>query len=136
MDCLLKDQQAVFSLYDGQVFSCCLCSLSTVFTTELYAMYQPLHFLHCPLWQYHLICTGSLQSLWSYLSDHLIQECHLYKAEKSVVFCCIPGNTGLLGSEATDLAAEAATLHSLIMSDKLSVVILHCAVLFLWQDPF
>jgi hypothetical protein len=121
------------------MLSCCLCGFSTVFTTELYAMYQPLHFLHWPLWQYHLICTGSLsalQSLWSYLSHHLIQESHLYKAEKCVMFCHIPGDTGLLGSEATDLAAEAATLHCLIMSDRLSVVILHCAVLFLWQDPF
>jgi ribonuclease HI len=127
-------------IYDGQVFSYHLCSFNSIFTVELYAMYQVLVFIWCQSQQCHL-CTdllSVLQSLTGYTPNHVIiieiviQVSHLHKAGKSVVFCWIPDHTGLSGNKTTDAPAKAATLNrplELSGSQQCFRTFLHCTVL-------
>jgi len=74
------------------------------------------------------------------VNEILIQVSHLQKAEQSVVFCWVPGHTGLPGNEAADAAAKAAALHGTLTSDRALGsdvrTFLHRIVLSLWQDEW
>jgi hypothetical protein len=89
---------------------------------------------------------SSLQSLCGYSPDHpivielLIQLFHRLRAGKSVVFCWIPGHSGLPGNEAADAAAKSAALHGPLASDRAFgsdvSAFLHRAVISSWQDKW
>jgi hypothetical protein len=134
-------------IYDGQVFSYRLHNFNSVFTAELYAFYQALLFIRCQSQQCHFIFTVSLsalQGLNCYSPDHpiiieiLIQLSSLHKSGKSIVFCWVPDHTGLPGNKAADAAAEVATLHRTLVSDRTLGsdvhTFLHCTILSSWQD--
>jgi hypothetical protein len=89
---------------------------------------------------------SALQTVSSYSREHpivneiLAQLSHLQKAGKSVVFCRVPGHTGLPGNEVADAAAKEAALHVNMTSDRAVGndvrIFLHRIVLSLWQDEW
>jgi ribonuclease HI len=114
-------------IHDDLVFSYHLYSFNNIFTAELYAMYQILLFAQNQSQQCNFVCMDSLsalQSLNGYAPDNpiiieiLIQVCHLHKSGKSVVFCWVPGHTGLPGNETASMAFKAATLDRSFTSDR------------------
>jgi ribonuclease HI len=117
---LVQDSTGSAFIHDDQVFSYRLHSFNSVFTAELCAMYRALLFIRCQPRQYHLVCTDSLSGLQSLCGcspdnpiviELLFQLFHIHRAGKSVVFCRIPGQSGLPGNEAADAAAKAAAFR-------------------------
>lgn len=103
------------------------CTVSSIFTAELCAIYHALLFIQHQTWNCYLICTDSLSALRSlsgYTVDHpiiieiLTQVSHLNKAGKSVVFCWVPSHVGLPGNKATDTAAKSAAYHGTLASSR------------------
>jgi hypothetical protein len=74
------------------------------------------------------------------VNEILIELSHLQKVGKSLVFCWVPGHTGLSISKATDAAAKVVALHGNLTSDRALGsgfhTFLHCAVLSSWQDEW
>jgi ribonuclease HI len=97
-----------------------LHSYCTIFTAELYALYRALlHLQHLSPGRF-LLCTDSLSSLHalaSRVSDNLLvvqSLCitfELLQHGHTIVFCWIPGHTGIPDNEAADAAAKSAALH-------------------------
>jgi ribonuclease HI len=106
--------------FDSRPFTFHLHSFCTIFTAELYALYRSLlHIRHLRPGRF-LLCTDSLSSLHALSSrvadnplvvQSLCITSELLQHGHTIVFCWIPGHTGIPGNVAADAAARDATLQ-------------------------
>ncbi|XP_049945205.1 uncharacterized protein LOC126427073 [Schistocerca serialis cubense] len=89
----------------------------SVYTAELYAVLQAVHYIRRHQRIQYVICSDSLSSLLSLQAlypvhplVHRIQDCLrlLHLGGVSVAFLWLPGHAGICGNEAADIAAKAA----------------------------
>jgi ribonuclease HI len=121
----------------------------TIFTAELYALYRALlHLRHLSPGRF-LLCTDSLSSLHALSSsvsdDPLVVQSLCITSEllqhgHTIVFCWIPGHTGIPGIEAADPAARIGALNvtaicGRALASDICAYLLH-AVYCSWQGEW
>ncbi|XP_044742263.1 uncharacterized protein LOC123304063 [Chrysoperla carnea] len=103
----------------GQTYSWSMPKSCSVYTAELYAIWQALRFADLQEGHDFVICSDSLSALvalgdrWS--MDPLVQlvlnvHHHLKRSQKRIVFIWTPGHVGILGNEIVDNAARQAAV--------------------------
>ena len=99
-----------------------LHSFSSTYTAELWAIYVALQHIHLTVQKRTVIYSDSLSALQAihtlYNSDALVQKVqlliHILLSQFSIVLCWVPGHVGIVGNEAADRAAKAATKKSAV----------------------
>jgi ribonuclease HI len=105
-----------------------LSSLASVYTAELYALWQAVLYCSSSTDSSFIICSDSLSSLQSLLNtfsdDPLVQlllnsyQLAVSKSKK-IVFCFIPSHVGIKGNEQADLVAVTSTTKHQVDDDRL-----------------
>lgn len=134
----------------GETYSWSLTPFASVYTAELYAIWQALHYctMHHDTSTF-LICTDCLSAVQNisnaFTSDPLVQLILsvldlLSRSNKTVIFVWVPSHVGIPGNESADLAArvEANKDHidtSVLRHDDLKVF-LRSKINDMWQSDW